>query len=144
MPAGVASAFVAAGAGLCFVVVAAIAVALHRVAPQVMSIPTRETLTLTANMAPAAWAAALVLAVVSTALAFIVFLNGLAVLGPVRTGIISTVEPFWAALAGALVLQQSLGIETLLGGIAIAAAVLLLQLRSTPAVTTNPRRESVS
>jgi drug/metabolite transporter (DMT)-like permease len=54
------------------------------------------------------------------------------------------VEPFWAALAGALVLQQPLGIETLLGGIAIAAAVLLLQLRSTPAVTTNPRRESVS
>ena len=144
MSARVASAFVAGGAGAWFVVVGVVAAALHAFAPEVMSAATRETLALTARMAPAAWVAAVLLATVSTALAFIVFLNGLAVLGPVRTGIISTVEPFWAALAGAVVLQQSLGVETLLGGAAIAAAVLLLQLNGRAPVTPDRAGESAS
>ena len=68
------------------------------------------------------------LAVVSTVLAFIAFLRGLAVIGPVRTAIMSTIEPFWTALLGGLVLRQALGPRTLLGGVCIAAAVVLLQL----------------
>ena len=124
----IASAFVALGAGVCFIAAGALAAVLHVAAPAVMSAATRETLTVTAMMAPAAWVATATLAVVSTAVAFIVFLSGLAVLGPVRTGIISTVEPFWAALLGAVVLRQTLGVETLLGGVAIALAVALLQV----------------
>jgi drug/metabolite transporter (DMT)-like permease len=61
-------------------------------------------------------------------LAFIAFLRGLAVIGPVRTAIMSTIEPFWTALLGGLVLRQALGPRTLLGGVCIAAAVVLLQL----------------
>ena len=68
------------------------------------------------------------MAVVSTVLAFIAFLRGLAVIGPVRTAIMSTIEPFWTALLGALVLRQALGPRTLAGGLCIAAAVVLLQL----------------
>lgn len=128
VPARIAAAFVALGAGVCFIVAGALAAVLHVAAPAVMSAATRETLTVTANMAPAAWVATATLAVVSTAVAFIVFLSGLAVLGPVRTGIISTVEPFWAALLGAVVLHQTLGVETLLGGVAIAIAVGLLHV----------------
>ena len=75
-----------------------------------------------------AWLAILLLAVVSTVLAFIAFLRGLAVIGPVRTAIVSTVEPFWTALLGSVVLGQTLGVRTLLGGVLIAAAVILLQL----------------
>ena len=81
------------------------------------------------DIAPLAWASIAVLAVLCTVIAFIVFLRGLAVIGPVRTGIISTVEPFWTALLGSVVLGQRLGPRTFAGGVLIAGAVVLLQLR---------------
>ena len=77
---------------------------------------------------PLAWGAIGTMAVVSTVLAFIAFLRGLAEIGPVRTAIMSTIEPFWTALLGALVLRQALGPRTFAGGVCIAAAVVLLQL----------------
>ena len=83
---------------------------------------------LAVRFTPVAWGSIATMAVVSTVLAFIAFLRGLAVIGPVRTAIVSTIEPFWTALLGALVLRQALGVRTLLGGICIAAAVVLLQL----------------
>ncbi len=84
--------------------------------------------TLAVRFAPIAWTAILLLAVLATVLAFIAFLRGLAVIGPVRTAIVSTVEPFWTALMGSLVLGQRIGPRTLAGGVCIAAAVVLLQL----------------
>ncbi len=72
----------------------------------------------------------LTLALVSTVAAFIGFLRGLRVLGPVRTAIVSTIEPFFTALLGAWLLAQPLTSATLIGGAFIAAAVILLQLRS--------------
>lgn len=77
---------------------------------------------------PLAWGAIGTMAVVSTVLAFIAFLRGLAEIGPVRTAIMSTIEPFWTALLGGVVLGQALGPRTLAGGVCIAAAVVLLQL----------------
>lgn len=77
---------------------------------------------------PLAWGAVGTMAVVSTVLAFIAFLRGLAAIGPVRTAIMSTIEPFWTALLGGVVLGQALGPRTLAGGVCIAAAVVLLQL----------------
>lgn len=85
----------------------------------------RATVTLSGH----AWLAILCLAFWSTAVAFTAFLRGLKVLGPVRTAIVSTVEPFWTALLGAVVLRQRLTMATLGGGVLIAAAVVLLQLR---------------
>jgi drug/metabolite transporter (DMT)-like permease len=73
------------------------------------------------------WLSIGVLAVVCTVLAFIAFLRGLAVIGPVRTAIISTVEPFWTALLGSVVLGQQLGPRTFVGGMLIAAAVIVIQ-----------------
>ena len=75
----------------------------------------------------AAWLAAAGVALLSTAIAFIVFLRALAVLGSVRTAIICTVEPFYTALAAALLFGQPLTLSTLAGGAFIAAAVVLLQ-----------------
>jgi drug/metabolite transporter (DMT)-like permease len=63
------------------------------------------------------------------AVAFLGFLSGLRLLGPVRTAITSTVEPFWTTLLGIVVLQQPLGAGTIVGGMLIMAAVLLLQRR---------------
>ena len=77
-----------------------------------------------------AWTAIVILAVLCTVVAFIVFLRGLAIIGPVRTAIISTVEPFWTALLGSVVLGQQLGPRTFAGGSLIAAAVILLQWRA--------------
>jgi drug/metabolite transporter (DMT)-like permease len=83
----------------------------------------------TARMAPAAWAATGGLALVSTSVGFITLLYGLRRLGPVRTAIVSTVEPFWTAILGAVVLGQPMTTPTLFGGGLIAAAVVLLQWR---------------
>ena len=67
-----------------------------------------------------------------TIVAFVAFLKGLAVLGPVRTAIISTIEPFWSALLGAVALGQNIGPGTAIGGVLIAAAVVVLQRQPTP------------
>ena len=72
----------------------------------------------------------LVLALVSTVIAFLTLIKGLAVLGAVRTAIIATVEPFFTATLGILVLGNALSTSTLVGGILIAAAVLLIQWKS--------------
>lgn len=83
---------------------------------------------LTVSLQRTAWMAIVILALVSTVLAFLAFLAGLRVLGPVRTAIVSTVEPFFTALLGAWLLGQPLARTTLLGGALIAGAVILLQL----------------
>jgi drug/metabolite transporter (DMT)-like permease len=62
-------------------------------------------------------------------MAFLLFLNGLAVLGPVRTAIVSTVEPFFTAVLAASFLRQPMTTSTFAGGGLIAAAVILLQIR---------------
>ena len=86
------------------------------------------------QFAPIGWAAVFILAVLSTVLAFLAFLRGLAELGPVRTAIVSTIEPFWTALLGGIVLGQHVGPRTLAGGLLIAVAVILLQLGQRAAV----------
>ncbi|MFL5620043.1 MAG: DMT family transporter [Gemmatimonadaceae bacterium] len=76
------------------------------------------------------WLAIMVMAVVCTVIAFICFLRGLETLAPVRTAIVSTVEPFWSALLASLVLAQPLTARTLMGGALVAAAVIILNLPS--------------
>jgi drug/metabolite transporter (DMT)-like permease len=85
---------------------------------------------LAARFAPTGWTAIVILAVLCTVLAFLAFLRGLAEIGPVRTAIVSTIEPFWTALLGSVVLGQRIGPRTLAGGMLIAAAVVVLQLRA--------------
>lgn len=60
------------------------------------------------------------------------FLAGLAALGAVRTAITSTIEPFWTTMLGVVLLGQPIGTGTIVGGVAIMAAVLLLQRPSVP------------
>ena len=110
LPPAVTSTFAAAGAAAIFV---AVAMAQGGLAMRV---------------APAAWLAFVLLAVVCTVLAFLAFLRGLAVIGPVRTAIVSTIEPFWGALLASLVLGQPLSPRTLGGGMLIASAVIILNL----------------
>ena len=110
MPPAVTSAYTTAGAGAILLVVAMMQGGLAL------------------RFAPIGWATVLILAVLSTVVAFLAFLRGLAEIGPVRTAIVSTIEPFWTALLGGIVLGQHVGPRTLLGGLLIAVAVILLQL----------------
>ncbi len=76
-----------------------------------------------------AWAAIVALTLFSTVMPSIFFMMGLIRLGPVRTAIVSTVEPFLTAVLGAVVLRQALTLNTLAGGAMIVAAVVVLQFR---------------
>lgn len=76
-----------------------------------------------------AWGAIVALTLWSTVLPSVFFLMGLMRLGPVRTAIVSTVEPFLTALLGAAVLGQPLTLRTMAGGAAIVAAVIVLQFK---------------
>src|SRR6266550_1810387 len=77
------------------------------------------------------WANIFLLAFVSTIIAFSALIKGLSVLGPVRTAIIATVEPFFTAILGVLVLGNQFSTSTLIGGVLIAAAVLVIEWSST-------------
>ncbi len=108
-----ASSYAAAGAGAAFILAGALAPGF--------------TAGLVVPATLAAWAAVGWLAAFSTAIGFLAFLKGLAVLGPVRSAIVATFEPFVTAALGALLLGQPLTASVLLGGACVAAAVLLLQ-----------------
>lgn len=123
LDAAVASTFVIVGAAIAFVTAASVEGVLF------------------AAMTPVTWALALLIALWSTVFAFIAFLRGLGVLGPVRTAILSTLEPFWTALLGALLLGQALGGTTLVGGVLIIAAILILERSSTQALPDAPKPE---
>lgn len=75
------------------------------------------------------WLIVLLLGTVCTFVAFSALLKGLRSLGPVRTSIIGTIEPFFTAILGALVLGELLTARIFIGGTMIATAVVLLQLR---------------
>ncbi|WP_084129349.1 DMT family transporter [Demequina sp. NBRC 110055] len=73
------------------------------------------------------WAYALALGIVSTALAYVAYLSGLATVPPFVATIVSLLEPLVAALLGALVLGERLGWWGMVGGGALAVAIVLLR-----------------
>lgn len=70
------------------------------------------------------------LGTLSTAFAFTMFLHGLQGVGPVSAAIVTTTEPFFVATLAALVLDQPITPQVIVGGSLIAVAVLALQRRS--------------
>jgi drug/metabolite transporter (DMT)-like permease len=83
---------------------------------------------LTLALSRTAWLAIVALTIFSTVLPGIFFLMGLMRLGPVRTAIVSTVEPFLTAALGLAVLHQPVTPALLVGGAMIVAAVITLQV----------------
>lgn len=105
----VATSWVAIGATLIFLVAGLVA--------RDLSIPA----------APLSWLYMIGLGVVSTALAFTLFLRGLQTVGPLHAAIVTTTEPFFVTTLAALVLGQPITVQTVIGGTLIAVAVLVLQ-----------------
>lgn len=124
VPATAATASIGGGAAIAFLLTAAI----------------RDELSL--DIESRGWIAIGILALVCTSLAFVLFLRGLAALGPVRTAIVSTVEPFFTALIAAVVLSQPLTQPTLVGGFLIATAVIVLQMGGTKLAETSKTASS--
>lgn len=77
---------------------------------------------------PEQWSYVLLLSLVCTVAAFATLIAGLRVLGPVRTSIVSTVEPFFTALLGVLFLRETPAGTTFAGGALVAVAVVILQV----------------
>ena len=73
------------------------------------------------------WGYVILLGLWSTVIAFVSLVGGLRVLGPVRTSIVATIEPFFTAVLGFLLLGQPVTRNTAMGGMLIALAVLIIQ-----------------
>ena len=74
------------------------------------------------------WRYIVMMSLFSTVIAFATLVAGLRVLGPVRTSIVATIEPFFTLLLGALFLGERITLSTVAGGLLIASAVILLQV----------------
>jgi len=74
------------------------------------------------------WMYVILLAAWSTVIAFASLVTGLRVLGPVRTSIVATIEPFFTAMLGSFLLGEVASRNTIAGGALIAAAVVILQV----------------
>lgn len=73
------------------------------------------------------WKFVVMLSLIGTVIAFGTLIAGLRVLGPVRTSIVSTVEPFFTAMLGVVLLKETMTTVTIAGGVMIAAAVIILE-----------------
>ena len=74
------------------------------------------------------WRYVVIMSLFSTVIAFAALVAGLRVLGPVRTSIIATIEPFFTLLLGAIFLGERITVGTIAGGVLIASAMILLQV----------------
>jgi drug/metabolite transporter (DMT)-like permease len=84
------------------------------------------------------WWYLLLLSLFCTVFAFGTLVAGLRVLGPVRTSIVATIEPFFTTLLGVMLLGETMTRGTIVGGALIASAVLLLQVSGrSKAIATN-------
>ena len=92
----------------------------------ILAVAAAATGAVTTRQPTIVWLMIALLAVVCTVIAFMLFLRGLATIGPVRTAIVSTVEPFWGSILASVVLAQPLVARTLTGGLLVAAAVIIL------------------
>ncbi|NTV39252.1 MAG: DMT family transporter, partial [Demequinaceae bacterium] len=75
----------------------------------------------------AGWSLTLVLGIVVTACAYVAFLTGLQTVPPFVATIVSLLEPVIAAVLGAVVLGERLGLAGIVGGAVLGATVVLLR-----------------
>lgn len=74
------------------------------------------------------WTAVLLIALVSTALAFWSFFAGMEQTGPTAASLISTLEPVVTVVFSALILREAIGLNTVVGGALVLGAVIVTAL----------------
>jgi drug/metabolite transporter (DMT)-like permease len=75
----------------------------------------------------AAWASIAYLAVFGTVLAFVLFYEGVSRIGASRAAAFALLVPIFGVLASVLILDESVGAGTIVGGLAILAGLRLVQ-----------------
>jgi drug/metabolite transporter (DMT)-like permease len=81
---------------------------------------------------PGGWGLVALMAAVCTVAAFLLFVSGIEILGPVRTAIVGTVEPFFTTLLAAAVLGDAVRPAALLGGSLVVAGVVVQRVLERP------------
>lgn len=85
------------------------------------------------------WFAVVFTAVFSTAVAFLVQTWAQSIMDPSRVAIFLTTEVLWTAVIAVLVGQEVLGLKTVLGGVVMVAAMLVVEWPSKEALPVQPR-----
>lgn len=80
------------------------------------------------QVAPIGWIGILGLAVISTILAQVLFIQGISIIGPFKAAILSTFEPLVGILVGLLVFHETMGLVNIFGVLLIVGALLLVIL----------------
>ncbi|MFN3866556.1 MAG: DMT family transporter, partial [Demequina sp.] len=101
--------------------------ALALTAGAVMLVPVAAMLGWAIPAGAQAWGFALALGIGSTALAYLAYLSGLKTVPPFVATVVALVEPLVAAVLGALIFAERIGPWGILGGAALASAVVLLR-----------------
>lgn len=93
----------------------------------VMLVPVAAVLGWGVPSGAAPWTVALAMGIGSTALAYVAYLSGLVTVPPFVATVVTLLEPLVAAVLGAIVFAERLGWWGVAGGLALAAAVVLLR-----------------
>ena len=75
---------------------------------------------------PPAWWGIMLLAIISTVISISAVLVGLARIGPVKTSMISTLEPVVTVFVGAAFMNESMSVVQITGGVLIVAAAVIM------------------
>ena len=70
--------------------------------------------------------AILLLALISTAVALMAFLEGVRIIGPSKASIFSTIEPIVALILGIIILREATSVRIIIGSIMILTSVVIL------------------
>ncbi len=109
-----ATTYISLGAGLTFLLIAAF--------NNEITLPTSTQ----------AWTAIIGISVLSTVIPITLFFKGINILGAHRASIISTLEPVFTSMLGALLLQETFSTIQFIGAVAIIAAVVVIQYPTRP------------
>lgn len=74
---------------------------------------------------------AILLTLISTLLASITFYEGLSIVGPSSATLISSVEPMFVVLLSGVLLNETIGFNTLVGGLIIILGIIVLEYKKT-------------
>lgn len=72
----------------------------------------------------------LLIAFISTVIALMTFIKGVKLIGPSKASILSTLEPIVSVIFGYIILNESISLQMLIGGLLVLSSVVILTFKS--------------